>query len=161
MFNLKKWILNSSKAISHPILVGSQVLVESVSGTGAAETDSWHMAIESPYKSLLNGLKNIDYSAYFPNGYHFMYRVTWFGTTGGGNTSYVKINSIDCGYVRTWSVSTYVSASGSAFFNEDQLGQEPIPTYSYPGITVYYKSEGGATSYTIKDITLHCYVVPN
>lgn len=159
-FNAKEFTINGGTALStrlnnrKRICIGSQVLYDTISGSGGKSKT----ALIGAYSyTLIDGVFS---SITIPSGWHKEYRITFQATTSGECTTCVYVNNIATSTVRAWSGNTFRTIGGSNFFKESDITLETTFGYTNPGTNLYYSiTDAGTNNWTIWNITVHGFLV--
>ena len=149
------WKLN--RTFNDIIPVGSQVLFDSISGTGTVSKTQ----LLGAYNDGL--LRN--YGA-APSGYHVEYMVSFQGSNNGASYMKIYLNNIVSSDVYTWSGQNNFREIGKTNrFKLSDITYEKVLTYDSDGINLYYEvtCRDGYTctdvDYYIYNITVNTYYV--
>ena len=148
------WVLEAEEYDRR--LVGSQVLYDSITGTGGST--SYTNVLGAYGDTLISGVFQNTES---PEGYHQEYRLTFQATCLSNNQVQVALNNIESPIAGTWSNPTFRIMASTPYFKISDIVYETTMTYSQSGINLKYKVNNPSTShsYGIYNITIHGYIV--
>ena len=148
------WKLN--REFNDIIPVGSQVLYDSISGTG---TVSKTQLIGAYNNSLLMNPGTV------PSSYHVEYMASFQGSVGSAANIRIYLNNIVSSNVYTWSGDQFRVIGQTKRFKLSDITYEKVLNYNRDGINLYYEvvCPDGYTctndKYNIHNITVHVYYV--
>jgi len=135
-----------------PVCIGSQMLVESVSGNGAAAKTNMLGAYDyGLFDKLTEGVT-------VPTGYHIEYKITFQGTTGGDTYIYIWLNNISTEGCSTWSGNTFRILASSQMFEKEDIILETTYNYAREGTNLKYEVTGNS-AWEFRYVTIHAYLV--
>lgn len=150
-FDKGTWSLISSSPDRQ--CVGSQVIYDGTSGSGNVSKTSIYGAYS--YR-LINGVfDNIS----IPTGFHKEYKLSFQGTTGGGNQIVLYVNNIATSEVQTYSAATFRVIGSSNYFKESDITLETTKGYSQQGTNLHYLVKGTASSWDFRNVTITGFIV--
>lgn len=150
-FDKGTWSLISSSPDRQ--CVGSQVIYDGTSGSGNVSKTSIYGAYS--YR-LINGVfDNIS----IPTGFHREYKLSFQGTTGGGNQIVLYVNNIATSEVQTYSAATFRVIGSSNYFKESDITLETTKGYSQQGTNLHYLVKGTASSWDFRNVTITGFIV--
>ena len=133
--------------------VGSQVIYDGTSGSGNVSKTSIYGAYS--YR-LINGVfDNIS----IPTGFHREYKLSFQGTTGGGNQIVLYVNNIATSEVQTYSSNTFRVIGSSNYFKESDITLETTKGYSQQGTNLHYLVKGTTSSWDFRNVTITGFIV--
>lgn len=135
-----------------PICIGSQVIHDGASGSGARDKT----ALMGAYGTGL--IDGVGYGTPVPSGWHIEYKITFQGTTSGDGSIHIWLNGVDVASTSTWSAATYRIIGYSQLYKAADFGQEPTYGYSKSGINLYY-SVTGNVNWQFWNVTIHAFLV--
>lgn len=150
-FDKGTWSLISSSPDRQ--CVGSQVIYDGTSGSGNVNKTSIYGAYS--YR-LINGVfDNIS----IPTGFHREYKLSFQGTTGGGNQIVLYVNNIATSEVQTYSANTFRVIGSSNYFKESDITLETTKGYSQQGTNLHYLVKGTSSSWDFRNVTITGFIV--